>query len=108
MKTVLLVYTNEKLTVNQINNSKLKKYAFKTESDVKEGDMLKSSTYSSSMIVTDVIDTEYKYYNAQNGELSNEIKSTMCYPIKTLELREENTDVVYAQKVEDNGNNTRR
>ena len=36
MKTVLLVYTNEKLTVNQINNSSLKKL-LQTESDVKEG-----------------------------------------------------------------------
>ena len=28
----------------------------------------------------------------------------MCYPIKTIELREENTNVVYAQKIEDNSN----
>ena len=106
MKTILVVYTNEKLTVNKINNSKLRKYAFRIEDNVEEGDILKSSIYSSNMIVTDVIDNDFKYFNSQSGELSNEIKSTMCYPIKTIELREENTNVVYAQKIEDNSNNT--
>ena len=37
MKTILVVYTNEKLTVNKINNSKLKKYAFMIEDNVEEG-----------------------------------------------------------------------
>ena len=75
MKTILVIYTNEKLTINKINNSKLRKYAFRIEDNVKEGDILKSSIYSSNMIVTDVIDNDFKYFNLQSGELSNEIKS---------------------------------
>lgn len=49
------------------------------------------------MIVTDVINDDFKYFNAKSGELSNDITSTMCYPTKTLKLGEENT--VIAQKV---------
>ena len=68
--------------------------------------LLKSVKISDCVDRLYVIDNDFKYFNLQSGELSNEIKSTMCYPIKTIELREENTNVVYAQKIEDNGNST--
>lgn len=99
MKTILVVYTDKELTVEQINNNKMQKYCFRTESEVKVGDVLKSQSYTSKMIVTDVMDTDYKYYNAQSGEMTNTINSTKCYPIKTLVLREEDESVVYASKV---------
>ena len=50
------------------------------------------------MMVTDVMDQDYKYYNAQNGNLTNTIDSTKCYPIKTLVLRDKDETVVYAAK----------
>ena len=99
MKTILVVYTNEKLTVEQINNRKLQKYCFRTDSEVAVGDVLKSNNYNSNMIVTDVVDADYKFYNAQTGEMRNEINSTKCYPIKTMVLRDEDETVVYAKKV---------
>lgn len=100
MKTILVVYTNDKnATVEGCNNVKAQKYCFKTSDDVKPGDLLKSKSYNAPMLVTDVIETEYKYYNSTTGELSNEISSTRCYPIKTIELREESTTTIYAQKV---------
>lgn len=99
MKTILVVYTNERLSVEQINNRKMQKYCFRTESEVTVGDVLKSKNYNANMVVTDVVDADYKYYNAQNGEMTNSINSTKCYPIKTMVLREEDESVVYASKV---------
>lgn len=97
--TILVVYTNENLSVEQANSRKMQKYCFSTKSEVSVGDVLKSKAYSNNMLVTDVIDKEYKFYNAQSGELSNDITSTKCYPIKEIILREENEEVVYASKV---------
>jgi hypothetical protein len=102
MKTILVVYTNQKLPVEQINNCKMQKYCFRTENEVEVGDVLKSKSYTSNMIVTDVVDADFKYYNAQSGEMTNTINSTKCYPIKTLVLREEDENVIYAAKVTNN------
>lgn len=99
MKTILVVYTNQELSVEQINNKKMQKYCFRTDSEVNVGDVLKSKNYTTNMVVTDVIDQDYKYYNSQSGSLTNTINSTKCYPIKTLVLREEDDTVVYATKV---------
>lgn len=98
MKTILVVFSNENLTIEKINSRKMKKYCFRTESEINAADVLKSMNYEQNMIVTDVIDADYKYYNSQTGEFSNEIKSTTTYPIKTLVLRQEYENVVYASK----------
>lgn len=74
MKTILVVYTNVKLTNKEIADNKLTKYAFRT-SEVEVGDLIESKDYSKSMQVTDVIDADYKFYNTQTGELRNEINS---------------------------------
>lgn len=84
------------MSVEEINNKKLQKYCFRTEDNVQTGDILRSPNYSSEMVVTDVIDADYKYYNALTGELSSTITSTACYPIKNLVIREETDGVVYA------------
>lgn len=80
------------------------KYCFKVEAtaDIAKGDILKSSSYSSPMLVTDVILTNYNYYNANSGELTRGIISTKCYPIKTLVLRKEDPLTVFASKVTNN------
>lgn len=99
MKTILVVYTDQKLSVEQINSRKMQKYCFRIENEVEVGDVLKSKNYNTNMVVTDVVDKDYKYYNAQTGEMTNSINSTKCYPIKTMVLREEDESVVYASKV---------
>ena len=99
MKTILVVYTDRELSVEQANNSKMAKYCFRTDSEIAVGDVLKSGKYTSNMMVTDVMDQDYKYYNSQSGSLTNDIDSTKCYPIKTLVTREEDDTVVYATKV---------
>ena len=100
MKTILVVYTDQKLSVEKINSMKMQKYCFRTESEVNVGDVLKSNNYTKNMVVTDVADKDYKYYNKQSGEMTDTINSINCYPIKTMVLREEDTNVVYATKVE--------
>lgn len=100
MKTILVVYTDQKLSVEEINNKKMQKYCFRTDSEVNVGDVLKSRNYTTNMVVTDVADKDYKYYNRQSGEMTDTINSTNCYPIKTMVLREEDTNIVYATKVE--------
>lgn len=100
MKTILVVYTNgRQMSVEEINNRKLQKYCFRTEDNVQAGDILRSPNYSSEMVVTDVIDADYKYYNACTGEITNTVNSTRCYNIKTLIIRENHANAVYAVKL---------
>lgn len=100
MKTILVVYTNTALTIKQISNKKLQKYVFRTEEDLKVGDIIESKDYTSKMQVVDVIDNDYKYYNATTGELRNDINSTKCYPVKKIILREDEELTIYAKKLE--------
>lgn len=97
MKTILVVYTNTALTTKQISDRKLKKYCFRTEDAFVEGEIIESKSYSNKMQVTDIIDADYKYYNAITGELRNDINSTQCYPIKKLVLREDDELTVYGK-----------
>lgn len=100
MKTILVVYTNTALTIKQVSDGKLQKYAFRTEEDFKVGDIIESKAYTGKMQVVDVIDNDYKYYNATTGELRNDINSTKCYPVKKIVLREDDELTVYAKKAE--------
>ena len=100
MKTILVVYTNTALTVKQISDRKLKKYCFRTEDVFVEGEMIESKAYTSKMQVTDIIDADYKYYNAVTGEMRNDINSTNCYPIKKLVLREDDELTVYGKVIQ--------
>lgn len=72
------------------------KYCFRTKSDVKPGDKLRSRDYNHDMTVMDILDKDYKYYHADTGDLSNEITSTRCWPIKTLKVVKLNDSVTYA------------
>lgn len=51
MKTILVVYTNVKLTNKEIADNKLTKYAFRTSEDVEVGDLIESKDYNKSMQV---------------------------------------------------------
>lgn len=101
MKTILVVYTNNRpISVKQANDEELTKYCFRTEDNIEVGNVVKSRSYSSTMLVTDVIDEDFKYYNASSGKLTKEPDSTRCYPIKTLKLREEEELTVYGTVIQ--------
>ena len=51
MKTILVVYTNVKLTNKEIADNKLTKYAFRTSEDVEVGDLIESKKLESTRIL---------------------------------------------------------
>jgi len=100
MKVIFVVFTKENITVAQANGRKMKKYCFRTDDTVEVGEKLASRLYLDNMLVTDILDKDYKYYNSTTGSLSDIPDSTLCYPIKTLCIKEEDTSTIYAHKVE--------
>lgn len=101
MKTILVVFTkDENRTVKMANASKDKKYSYITEDNIAVGDILGSQAYTSYLLVTDVIEHAYKYYNSENGSLTDEVNSARCYPIKEIKLNE-SKDCVMAYKIND-------
>lgn len=99
MKTILVAFVGENTSVAEVNNKKIKKYCFNTEDTLEVGDRIASNSYTGNMLVTDVLNTSYTYYNNNDGSLSNEITSTQCFPIKTLVLREDCPEVIYVHKI---------
>lgn len=93
MKTIIVTFGNPTCTT--------KKYCFRTDSDVKLGDVLRSSQYDMDMHVVYVLDKDYRYYNATTGEMSNEITSTQQWDIKTIQVTEKKDNVIYAHIVKD-------
>jgi len=100
-KTIFVVYGSiatatksgtYKSAKEAIADKNVKRYSFNTESDVKVGDEVKSSAYSTNLIVVGVLDKSFKYYNAGTGDLTNELTSTRCYAIKDLKIIEGGTD----------------
>jgi hypothetical protein len=98
MKTILVVYTQKKVVSSKELKS-FKKYAFNTADDLKEGDMIASSSYNSPLQVVKVLDEAYSYYNASTGELSNKFNSTAQWEIKVLAIREEDAGIVYGSLI---------
>lgn len=96
MKTIFIVYSATPLADAVLR--KTTKFCFNTDSDIAVGDKLVSPAYNTPMFVTDVLESSFNYYNRTTGALSNEIKSTLDYPIKTLVLRDDDISVVYATK----------
>ena len=99
MKTILVAFVEENTSVAEVNNRKIKKYCFNTEDTLEVGDRIASNSYTGNMLVTDVLNTSYTYYNNNDGSLSNEITSTQCFPIKTLVLRKGCPEVIYVHKI---------
>ena len=88
-KTILVVYISKavygertELTDKEIRGNK--KYSFNTDSEVKEGDVLKSDSYKDNMLITTVLDKSFNYYNSSTGELRDDINSSMCNKIVEL------------------------
>ena len=89
MKTIIVIYTNNRINSTKEINSK-PKYPFNTESDLKVGDIIKSSQYSLNMQITAVSNICYRYVNCKTGGLSMDCNSTNCFAIRELVIQEEN------------------
>lgn len=98
MKTIIVIYTNNKLITTKDINSK-PKYSFNTNADLSVGDMIKSSQYSSNMQVVNILDKCYKYVNCKTGDLSMECESTNCFAIRELVIQEQEENKVYGTLV---------
>lgn len=94
-KTILVIYTNEKRKESKAD----KRYCFSTDSEVEKGDLLKSQSYATNMLVVEVINKDFKYYNASTGEMSNELTSTTQREIKSLRIVENAEEEVLAIKI---------
>jgi len=98
MKTIFVVFTDRKLSKEDIRRTK--KYSFNTTSDLKEGDVIKTKKYTSNLQVVNVLEKAFKYYNSSTGELSDTITSSNQNEIINLELRNDEEETVYGHLVE--------
>lgn len=98
MVTILCVYTNTQVTSNK-EIGKLKKYSFNTSSDLKEGDMISTKEYSTNLQVVKVLPKAFKYFNGSTGEMSDEFNSTSQWLIRTLDIREEDEEIIIGKKI---------
>ena len=97
MKTIFVVYGSD--VSRAANDCKTKRYAFNTEADVKVGEVLRAKEYSSDMVVKEVLDKSFKYYNNINGDLSNELTSTSFRAVKNLKVVDNADNDVIATRV---------
>lgn len=100
MKTIIVIYTNNKLTSTKDINSK-PKYSFNTNSELKVGDMIKSSQYSSNMQVVNILDKCYNFVNCKTGDLSMDCTSTNCFAIRELVIRDQEENKVYGTLIKE-------
>lgn len=98
MKTIIVIYTDSLIT-NKQELGRKKKYSFNTSSDVEIGDLIKTNAYDTPIQVVKVLNESYKFYNSVTGEMSNDYKSTTQWEIRTLEIREEEQEVIYGTKI---------
>lgn len=89
-KTIVVIYTNIKLD----NFGYMKRHVFNSLNDLKVGDMLKSSSYDTKMQVVKVLETSYKYFNKETGDLSNEYNSSNQFEVRNLRIAEVTDDIV--------------
>jgi len=92
--TILVVYTNNKTLTNSAS-SMLKRYSFNSASSISEGDIIESREYNTPMMVVKVLAEAFNYYNKATGELTNTLTSTEQREIKTLEIRDDDDDIIY-------------
>lgn len=95
MKTIIVIFGNPSV----VTSANTRKYCFRTDSDVKPGDKLRTPQYDSDITVMDVLDEDYKYYHQDTGEMSNKITSTRQWPIKTIKVVDKSTDAILASIV---------
>lgn len=69
MKTVIGVFTREKLSVEEA--LKRKQYSFNCADDVEVGDYIQTEQYVNKIQIITIIVPAYKYVSVKTGELSN-------------------------------------
>jgi hypothetical protein len=96
-KTIFVIYTDVKKEKAAYD----KRYAFNTESDVKEGDMLKSDNYKTNVQVVKILPQAFKYFDRNSGELSDVLKSTNQYEIRNIRIIEplNETDTIIFERL---------
>ena len=94
MKTIIVIYTNNRINSSKEVNSK-PKYSFNTEADLKVGDIIKSSQYSSNMQVIAILDKCFNYVNCKTGDLAMECNSTNCFAIRELVIQDKEENKIY-------------
>lgn len=99
MKTILVIYSNRKKTRKEIGYTK--RYAFNTAGEVAVGDLLDTNEYDTSLLVVEIMDKSFKYFNKDTGELSDDFTSSKMYNIKTLDIVTGDNEAIKAWKVED-------
>lgn len=97
MKTILVVYTNE-TKLSKVEMGRLKRYSFNTKAEVNVGDIIETDEYDTNLMVAEVMNESYSFYNRATGDLSN-VKSanTNWWTIRELIIGDKNTDVVYGR-----------
>ncbi len=98
MNAIIVIYTNEKVLTDKLKGSS-KHYSFNTESDLKVGDIIKSPSYTTNMMIIKVFDEAFTYLNNVTGELSNNYNSVNQREIRTLVIREDEKEVIYGSLV---------
>lgn len=98
MKTIIVIYTNEKVLTDKLKGNS-KHHSFNTESDLKVGDIIKSPSYTTNMMIIKVFDEAFTYLNNVTGELSNNYNSVNQREIRTLVIGEDEKEVIYGSLV---------
>lgn len=95
MKTILVCYKSDLAEVNEYE----KRYTFNTSDEVTVGDVLKSESYKTNMVVVDILEKNFTYFNLETGDLKNEKTSSRDFLIKELKINRSNNNTVYATKI---------
>ena len=99
-KTIIVVYTNIKLTAKEIAGAK--KYSFNADaSKVKIGDLFQSDDYSTPMQVVRIMHKKFKYVNTVTGEMSDVLNSTKQFEIRDFVVvsKTKGDNVVFVEKL---------
>ena len=98
MKTLLVVYTDVRLSAKECQT--MKRCTFNTKSAIKVGDLLSTDQYDTAMQVVEVLKRSYKYVNLATGELSNlRSANTRQVEIRFLKLEDNETNVLTVTKI---------
>lgn len=88
MKTILVIFSQEKLSKSE--HQTMKRYSFNTKANLKVGDRLITEMYSTPIQVVEVLDKGYKYYNKGTGELSSKrVANSMQLEIREIRVHDD-------------------
>lgn len=104
LRTILVVYSD--IAVDAKKATTMKKYAFNTLENVKVGDRIASDAYDTGMVIVEVLEEAFRYYNFVTGELTNVMNNTKLGLIRNMKILDEvDVNTIYAVKVNDDETN---